>query len=486
MKKKLVSIVICTLLFAAVPALQATHQNSDVNDIIKAEPQTGTRAPGDILIQFDAQTAHGETGSLGAEWDGQYFWSTARGLVNPPHKLFKWDIDGNLIATYNQPTQSSAWGMRDMTSDGTYLYSGSENGFWKIDPATGTTTLMFSNLAPMTIIRAVAWVPTEQMFYTGSFSLGWYKFSPDGSQKIAITNPGLSGVYGMTYDKINDTIWVFDQGSGGTDAKFYEYDYTSGVLTGKTWVVPMLSGLTGQIAGGCFYTTECISGKAVLGGMVQGDPVDKIFVMELGTTFYPPDTPDAPDGPDAGFINIEYDFTASTTHPDGYGIYYWFDWDDGTNSGWLGPYTSGATVTATHKWTAVGSYNITVKAKDDVNDAESGWSPAHTITISEPQLPILNIDWIRGGLFKVSALIKNIGPVTANNVQWTITLTGGAFIGKETTGTITTLEPGASETVKSKFVLGFGATVVNVTATIPESTATKEQSGTVLLFIIKL
>jgi hypothetical protein len=196
----------------------------------------------------------------------------------------------------------------------------------------------------------------------------------------------------------------------------------------------------------------------------------------------PPETPAAPNGPTTGAVNVEYEFTASTTDPEGDDIYYWFDWDDGTNSGWLGPYPSSVMVTASHIWTAAGDYDITVKAKDELGYGSS-ISPAHTITLVET--PLLQIQWIMGGVFKVKTLIKNVGGLPANNVDWTITLTGGAFIGKEATGTIESIAPGASETVSSKLILGFGATVVKVTATIPESTDIKEQNGSIFLFFIK-
>jgi len=473
------------LMFAAVPAIQGM-QHTDVNETTIMGSQTGAmKSPGQILIDFDAQTAHGETGSLGVEWDGQYFWSTCRGLTTPPHKIFKWDISGNLLNTYNQPTQSSAWGMRDLAFDGTYLYAGSENGFWRIDPADGTTTLMFSNIAPMTLIRACEWVPSEGMFYTGSFSLGWYKFTPDGTTITPVTNPGLTGVYGMAYDDMNDTIWVFDQSPAVPNrCTFYEYDYHTGTLTGNQWLIPMLTGSTDQVAGGACFMTDCVSGKATLCGMSQGTPVDRIFVMELrdAVTNEPPATPGEPSGPDAGIIDGEYEFTASTTDPEGNDIYYWFEWGDGTNSDWVGPYASGAPVTVTHIWSAAGVYEITVKAKDEF-DAESGVSPAHTITIVEG--PILQIEGVTGGMLKVKATVKNTGGSTANNIAWTMTLTGGlVLLGKETTGNILALNAGDEREITSKAIIGFGKTVVKITAAVPESEASVEQNATILLFFI--
>ncbi|MFO7678272.1 MAG: hypothetical protein R6V50_07830 [Thermoplasmatota archaeon] len=87
----------------------------------------------------------------------------------------------------------------------------------------------------------------------------------------------------------------------------------------------------------------------------------------------PPEKPDKPFGPTRGRINIEYTYQTSTTDIDGDTIFYWFDWGDGTNSGWIGPYNSGETATAKHTWTISGNYAIKVKAMD-VYGAESEWS----------------------------------------------------------------------------------------------------------------
>lgn len=98
------------------------------------------------------------------------------------------------------------------------------------------------------------------------------------------------------------------------------------------------------------------------------------FTWELkSTTYGGPEKPDRPSGPSSGKTGTEYTFTAVTTDPEGDQIYYLFEWGDGTNSGWKGPFDSGQTANATHIWTRRGNYNIKVKAKD-VNGAESHWS----------------------------------------------------------------------------------------------------------------
>jgi PKD repeat protein len=93
-----------------------------------------------------------------------------------------------------------------------------------------------------------------------------------------------------------------------------------------------------------------------------------------------PNTPTKPTGPTSGSRNKQYTYSTSTTDPDGNQVYYWWDWGDGTNSGWFGPYTSGTTKTASHKWTARGTYLVKVKAKD-IYGAESGWSATLSVTI---------------------------------------------------------------------------------------------------------
>jgi len=157
-----------------------------------------------------------------------------------------------------------------------------------------------------------------------------------------------------------------------------------------------------------------------------------------------------------------------------------FDWGDGTFSEWLGPFPSGTPAEESHSWDEAGIYEVKVKAKD--NYSESDWSSSHPINILEG--PSLKIDVIRGGLFRVKIVIKNIGAVNTTEVNWRISLDGGAWIGKETTGKITSIPAGGEQAINSKFILGLGETRVTVTAEIPEGTATREQGGKIFLFYI--
>ena len=69
-------------------------------------------------------------------------------------------------------------------------------------------------------------------------------------------------------------------------------------------------------------------------------------------------------GPNIGFGGKEYEFTFVSTDPDGHDIYYKVRWDDGSDTGWLGTYSSGETITLSHSWNKKGTYWIKAWAKD--------------------------------------------------------------------------------------------------------------------------
>jgi len=92
-----------------------------------------------------------------------------------------------------------------------------------------------------------------------------------------------------------------------------------------------------------------------------GDPA---LTLKSPSPSDPPAQPSKPVGKTLAVWNREYSYTSTTTDPNGDQIYYQFDWGDGTNSGWLGPYNSGATGTGTHTWTVLGNYSVKVRARD--------------------------------------------------------------------------------------------------------------------------
>jgi len=208
---------------------------------------------------------------------------------------------------------------------------------------------------------------------------------------------------------------------------------------------------------------------------------DNIYYKHNNNVNVPPETPPAPNGPTAGFIGVIYTFSAATTDPNGDNLFYLFDWGDGTNSSWVGPYSSGVTATVTHAWSVVGVYPVKVKAKDE-NGAETDWSPTHFISIKA--IPILIIKDFKGGR-GISAVLTNVGNGTATNITWSIDIIGKhIFHGAHSTGYITSLAPGNSTKIyNTALLLGLGKISINATASCAEG-ATCSAEGTGFLFMM--
>ncbi|KYK23709.1 hypothetical protein AYK21_02190 [Thermoplasmatales archaeon SG8-52-2] len=222
----------------------------------------------------------------------------------------------------------------------------------------------------------------------------------------------------------------------------------------------------------------------------SGNPFDAYYVDETISakpgTSTPPEIPEQPEGPAEGVVGIEYDFTTRTTDPENDNIYYRFDWGDGTFSNWLGPYPTGDTVTGSHSWEYGGNYEIRVKARDDNGSKETTWSAPFPIYIAGG--PELEIDIIKGGLFKVNTKIKNVGDLPAKNVTWNISLEEGTLIlDGENNGIIDSIPVGEEVTISSNIIIGFGKTDVRVNAEIPDGPSdSRKQGARIFLIFIKV
>jgi len=184
---------------------------------------------------------------------------------------------------------------------------------------------------------------------------------------------------------------------------------------------------------------------------VKGSKLILATLSEVAQSCFPSNPPDPPNisGPSSGIVEQNLGFTIVTTDPDGDDLYYYIDWGE------------------------------------DIHDVESGWSDPLTVYIVN--VPVLEIGDISGSLSKISTVIKNNGSTDATGVDWSITLAGGFILNKKTTGRVINIPAGGEVTVSSKLILGFGKTVVTVTAEKPGvSSDTKEKEAFVLLFFIKI
>jgi hypothetical protein len=132
------------------------------------------------------------------------------------------------------------------------------------------------------------------------------------------------------------------------------------------------------------WTSAPGSYRAIIQGCTYfGDPAQ---MFKSPSPSDPPATPTKPIGPTLGIWNVQYTYTSMTSDPNNDQIYYLFDWGDGNNSGWIGPYNSGVTGVASHIWTELGTYNVKVRARD-VWGAGSIWSEPLGVTITDNNPP---------------------------------------------------------------------------------------------------
>ena len=166
-----------------------------------------------------------------------------------------------------------------------------------------------------------------------------------------------------------------------------------------------------------------------------------------------PENPDKPSGSSQIAPDVSYDFSTRVIDAGGDLVYYIWDFGDDVITDPIGPYSPGELMTISHSWQAPGDYRIKVKAVG-ISGAESSWSEPFLVHVSGP---VIKVESITGGLFKVNAVIQNRGDQDANNIDWSMTFYGGSIVlGKVTTGSISTIPVGGKITIVSKVIVGFG------------------------------
>lgn len=77
-------------------------------------------------------------------------------------------------------------------------------------------------------------------------------------------------------------------------------------------------------------------------------------------------------GPSKAGTGVNITFEISATDPEDDGVLFFVDWNDTTDTGWIGPFYPGETVEIIHMFEEKGKYTISAKAKD-YHGNESDW-----------------------------------------------------------------------------------------------------------------
>lgn len=154
---------------------------------------------------------------------------------------------------------------------------------------------------------------------------------------------------------VPDTLYyIIIRTSGGSFIDYYcvLFEINNPYTGGDTW---------GSLNSGGSWSPVNIQGYPEPDGCFKTYCLDEI-----------PNVPDI-SGPSTGKINTEQTYTVSTTDPENHDVYYFIEWGDETNSGWVGPHSSGLDISLSHSWDEKGTYTIKTKSKDTYG-AESDWA----------------------------------------------------------------------------------------------------------------
>ena len=177
-----------------------------------------------------------------------------------------------------------------------------------------------------------------------------------------------------------------------------------------------------------------------------------------------------PNGPTEGAINESYDFyVIGVNTTAGHDLFYLFDFGDGFDTGWLGPYAPvippdfepPVEVEVSHTWKKAGFYEVKVKVKDNTTGVESNFSEPLIIDIGHR----FDIGIMTGG-FGVSVAIENtLAP--SKYVDYKIEIAGGSLSGlhvnKVFNGTIF-IESRTTATITTPTFFALGRVKITVTA----------------------
>jgi outer membrane protein assembly factor BamB len=94
-------------------------------------------------------------------------------------------------------------------------------------------------------------------------------------------------------------------------------------------------------------------------------------------------------GSGMGRPDVNYTFCVVVADSEGDLISVVWDFGDGTQSGWLGPYPSGSACCVQHAWAVEGVYELRVKLRDD-QGSESGWSDPFPFIV-DGSAPVLSL-----------------------------------------------------------------------------------------------
>jgi outer membrane protein assembly factor BamB len=284
------------------------------------------------------------------------------------HDAYVYALYPNGTLEWRYKTGDSIKGSPSIGNDGTIYICSWDDYLYAINP-NGTMKWKFGTGDAADTTPAIA---QDGTIYIGSYDRKIYSIAPNGTENWAYP----TGNYVLSSPAIDKNGIIY---CGSWDGNLYVLN-PDGTLR---WT---------------FDTGDAIESSPVIGEdgtiYIEGGQAFNSYLYALQTiNDQPPSIPTIA-GSSSGKIKQTYNYTIVSTDPEGNNVSYYVDWGDGTNTGWIGPHSSGYELIVNHTWTKQGTYTIKAKAMDN-HSAESGWGtlqvtmPLNNNAIYPPLLQLL-------------------------------------------------------------------------------------------------
>jgi hypothetical protein len=225
-----------------------------------------------------------------------------------------------------------------------------------------------------------SWTNKSYIFTTqANHPAGLSNASPaNTSTGISLSTPQLSIVIKDSEgDFFNWTIVTnppIGNNSGSHETNGTKSCTISGLIYSTTyqWMVFCKDSGSGQWSNASFWF---ITANPPSGPPSEAPPAN----VDQPTENHPPNSPQKPSGPAEIDPGVFYSYASSSVDPDGDPVRLSFNWGDGTVSNWTAFRDSNTTITSSHQWLMVGSYNVSVMAQDDHSDNSRSSEPLQVI-----------------------------------------------------------------------------------------------------------
>lgn len=262
--KKLFTIMTVSLIGTAsaqTPTITSA-ESAPVSSSFK--PVASEKAAWDLLFSYDITAGGAGVGNAAVVPFGSSYW-TARWAND---SIFELNSTGIVTSDF---VISGVSGVRSFTTDGTYIYAGTNSSsIYKIDPVTKTLVSTI-NVASVPNIRYCSYDATANSnaggFWVGTWATDITLVDMTGNvlSSIPAATHTLTSSYGLACDG-GAYLWSFHQTGTTSSAELIQIDKATGVLTAVIHDVTADMGVAGDLAGGVYVK----SSPKTIYGIIQG------------------------------------------------------------------------------------------------------------------------------------------------------------------------------------------------------------------------